>query len=206
MDEMIALTFKSEEDALAAMERLVAAGICDVALRPPAGSTWVLSIHTSGAHDQARLRELACQSARLTTTWRSMMAQYVPMAVAAATTFHRVHRTTKAIRDRRDYDDALNIAAGALATLAPVYTVHPLTQQRIEVRVDRAIHRFAAGARQLRSLKGEIFEPLFIQRADLLRAISLIGRAGLPFSFAVVPAEGQALGIGHGASQDGAGQ
>ena len=203
MAETLTLSFKSEEDALAAMERLVGEGVCDLALHPPCDSVWALSVRMTGdREDPASLAQLAQQSARLTATWRSMMAQHVPMSVAAATVFRRVHRRTGAVLDRRDRDDALNIAAGTLATLVPVYAMNPLTQQRIEVRVRPAVHRFTLGATQLRSIEGQVFGPLSVRRADMLRALSLIECAGLPFSFAMVPVEDEPAAAGHYARQE----
>ncbi len=130
--------------------------------------------------------ELECL--RIEKAWRSMMAQDVPMSVAAATAFHQAHRNTRAIVGRKDYEDALAIAASVLSRIVPVYTIGAITRKRVQVPVNLLTHRFALGATQLRAIQGEaVIEPLFVRRADLVSALSIITRAGLPFGFAVMP-------------------
>lgn len=139
------------------------------------------------AEDQQRL-SLEVERLRTEQLWRAILGEHVPMSVAAATTFHQVHGTTKAIVTRKDYDDALNIAAGALSTLVPVYTLDGRRSRR-ELMINLVTQRFALGATQLRSTDGNVVDGLSVQRSDLLFALSIIRRAGLPFSFALLAPE-----------------
>jgi len=108
---------------------------------------------------------------------------YYPLPAAAAITFHQVHRNATAIVSRRDYDDALSIAAAALSRLISIYTLRDPREGRVVVAVDLATARFALGATQLRSSK-ETIDELWVSRGEMLSAMSLIKRTGLPFSFA----------------------
>ena len=108
---------------------------------------------------------------------------YYPLPAAAAITFHQVHRNATAIVGRRDYDAALSIAAAALSRLISIYTLRDPREGRVAVAVDLAIARFALGASQLRGPKETIGE-LWVSRGEMLSALSLIKRTGLPFSFA----------------------
>lgn len=169
----------------------------------------VLRVHVDPGHSEAAVRELLEQNGgravamppeevqrlsleveRLRTErlWRGMLGEYVPMSVAAATTFHQVHGSTRAIVTHKDYDDALNIAAGALASLVPVYTLDA-RGRRIELTVNLVLQRFALGATQLRSPDGGVDENLSVQRADMLFALSIVRRAGLPFRLALLAPE-----------------
>lgn len=139
------------------------------------------------AEEQQRL-SLEVERLRTESLWRSMLGQHVPMSVAAATTFHQVHGSTRAIVSRRDYDDALNIAASALSSLVPVYALDA-GQRRVELAVNLVQQRFALGATQLRSADGNVVDHLSVERADLLFALTIVKRAGLPFSFALLAPE-----------------
>lgn len=139
------------------------------------------------AEDQQRL-SIEVERLRTEQLWRAILGEHVPMSVAAATTFHQVHGTTKAIVTRKDYDDALNIAASALSTLVPVYALDGPRSRR-EVMINLVTQRFALGATQLRSSDGNVVDGLSVQRSDLLFALSIIRRAGLPFSFALLAPE-----------------
>ena len=139
------------------------------------------------AEDHQRL-SLEDERLRTERLWRAILGEHVPMSVAAATTFHRVHGTTKTIVTRKDYDDALNIAASALSTLVPVYTLDRQRSRR-ELTINLVTQRFALGATQLRSTDGNVVDELSVQRSDLLFALSIIRRAGLPFSFALLAPE-----------------
>ena len=128
---------------------------------------------------------LEVERLRVEKLWHSIMEQYVPMAVAAATTFHQVHQTTKTIISRADYDDALNLAASALSRFMAIYEIAPQTQSELELSVNLVTQRFTQGARQLRSNDGKVYGPLFVRRSDMLSAITQIKKAGLMFSFAL---------------------
>ena len=111
---------------------------------------------------------------------------FIPLAVAAAITFHQVQGNARAIVSRQDYDDALGIAAAALSRLVSIYTTLDPREGRVAVPVDLTKQHFVHGATELRSADGSSMRDLSVQRGEMLSAISLIKRAGLPFSFALL--------------------
>ena len=119
---------------------------------------------------------------------RHLGDRFIAMSVAAATAFHQVHGNTKAVVSRQDYDDALNIAASALSRLIPVFTTGH-RQERVQIRVNPTTQRFMRGATLVRGDDGIEITELCVRRSDLMSAISLIKRTGLPFSFAIIPEE-----------------
>lgn len=128
------------------------------------------------------------QAARIQEMWR-MGEAFVPLPVAAAIIFHQAQGSTEAIATRQDFDDALNIAASALARLIPI---HASDRQRTALHVDLSRQSFMRGATELRSSDGTVIENLCVKRADALRAIAIVRGRGLPFSFvgkAVSPRE-----------------
>jgi hypothetical protein len=135
------------------------------------------------SNDKVDLRIERSQTDQLLKTFQE---SFVPLPVAAATTFHQVHGNTNAIIGREDYDDALNIAAAALSRLVPIYTVLDPRDGRTPLTPDLTQQYFARGATELRSRDAAApLRELSIRRSDMLSAISLIKRTGLPFSFAV---------------------
>jgi hypothetical protein len=128
---------------------------------------------------------LDVERARIDEFSRTIGGTYVPLAVAAALTFHQAQGGTKAIVTRQDYEDALSIAAAALSRLVRIYTLKDPREGRVAVSVDLLKQRFVRGATELRSRDGSAVRELSIQRTDLESAIALIKRAGLPFSFAL---------------------
>ena len=136
-----------------------------------------------------RRLSLEVERLKMEQHWRAV-GEYVAMSVAAAITFHQAHGNTKAIVDRHDYDDALNIAATALTRLIPVFTLGR-RQQRVQVQVSAVHQRFAYGATQLRSNDGSVIEHLSVKRSHLASAMRLVKQAGLPFAFALPAAEPQ---------------
>ena len=120
-------------------------------------------------------------------TIRCIGGAYVPLAVAAALTFHQAHGNTKAIVTRQDYEDALGIAAAALSRLIPIYTLKDPREGRIAIAVDLLHQRFVRGATELRCKDGTAVHELSVLRAELDDAVSLIKRADLVFSFAIEP-------------------
>jgi hypothetical protein len=125
---------------------------------------------------------LEVESERTSALLKRADAHY-PLPVAAAITFHQVHRNATAIVSRRDYDAALSIAAAALSRLVSIYTLRDPREGRVVVAVDLATARFALGATQLRGSKETIGE-LWVARGEMVSALSLIRRTGLPLSFA----------------------
>lgn len=68
-----------------------------------------------------RLTALASQRVLAEQSWSFCEGEYVPLALAAAVLFHRLHVNAKVQASSDDYEDALNIAAAALARVAPIY-------------------------------------------------------------------------------------
>jgi hypothetical protein len=135
------------------------------------------------------------ERARTLQSFERLEDGHVPLAVAAAITFHQVHGSTRGIVSRQDYDDALNMAAAALSRLIPIYALTDPRQGRAVVAIDLTRQRFARGATRLRHDESAGAGELSVRRSDMLSAISLIKRAGSPFSFALsprAPADGDA--------------
>ncbi|HET7197097.1 MAG TPA: hypothetical protein VFI86_00400 [Burkholderiales bacterium] len=187
------------------------------------GGQCVLVLRLELSHDEAYVRELVRGRGRLIPVpapqsdflnlevehlrtgnlWRSITERNVPMAIAAAMVFHTAHERTRAMVSAGDYDDALSLAASALSRLVPVYTVGAITGKTVEIQVNLLAYRFAQRATQLRARQGEgVIEPLFVQRGDVHFALSVIKRAGLPFSFALLPPEAQAKALEHSDPKD----
>ena len=118
-----------------------------------------------------------------TTALLQRVDAYFPLPAAAAIAFHQVHRYATAIVSRRDYDEALSIAAAALSRLISIYTLRDPREGRVAVAVDLTKAHFARGATQLHGREETIGE-LWVSRRELVSALSLIKRTGLPFSFA----------------------
>jgi hypothetical protein len=126
---------------------------------------------------------LELEAQRTTELLQSPAQLYLPLSVAAAIAFHQAHGNTKAIVSRQDYDDALNIAAAALSRLIPVYVLRNPRLGREPLAIDLTRSHFARGATELRGARETLTE-LWVARRDLVSALSLIKRTGLPFSFA----------------------
>ena len=125
---------------------------------------------------------LEVEAERTTALLQSGHDHYVPLAVAAAIAFHQAHGSTKAIVSRDDYDDALNLAGAALSRLLTIYVLRDARQGRVPLAIDLTRSRFARGATELRVGLETLCE-LSVSRHDLLAALALIKRAGLPLMF-----------------------
>jgi len=132
------------------------------------------------ADDEVRLE---VESERADALFQRVEDVYLPLCVAAAITFHQAHGSTKAIVSRRDYDDALNIAAAALSRLIPILVLRDPREGRVPLTVDLTRAHFARGATELRS-GAETVRELWVGRSDLIPALSLVKRAGLVFALA----------------------
>ncbi len=119
------------------------------------------------------------ERARIREIWRVSQEAFVPLPVAAAITFHQAHGSTRAITTRADFDDALNIAASAIARLVPIYAA----QASRPLDIDLVRQSFARGATELRSASDVAVRELHVRRADLLEALAVIRARGVPFSF-----------------------
>jgi len=126
---------------------------------------------------------LEIESQRTNALLQRLDNPYFPLAVAAAIAFHQAHSSALTCVSQRDYDGALDIAAAALSRLIPVYTLREPQGRRVTVVVDLTRARFARGATELRSAADTVGE-LSVARNDLVSALSLVKRIGLPLSFA----------------------
>jgi hypothetical protein len=112
--------------------------------------------------------------------WNASQESRVTLAVAAAFTFHQVQCIGEETLFESEYIGALDIAAAALASLLPVYTLDGRGQY-VPVRIDLARQRFRGGAAEVRCADGAIFAPLAIVRSDVLPALLTIERSGIEF-------------------------
>jgi len=124
--------------------------------------------------------DLRADRERVAQLWDGSWAPRVPLAVAAALTFHETHRGGAALLSPGDYVSALDIAAAALARLAPIYSLDGRGEQ-VALRIDLARQRFCGGAAGLQCLDGAILEPLAIARGDVLPALRTIGRSAIEY-------------------------
>ena len=134
-----------------------------------------------------RTVSLEVEQARANDALRGLENSFVPLAVAAAITFHQAHGSIETIVTRDDYDDALGMAAAALSRLVPVYQLKNPHEGRVAVPVDLTQRRFARGATELRGGNQPAARDLSIRYCDLQSALSLIRRAGVTFTFALSP-------------------
>ena len=116
--------------------------------------------------------------------WRHSGQAYLPLSVAAAAAFHAVHHGTKAIANRNDYNDALNIAATTLARLIPIYVVEDPRKGREAVNVDPTADSFTRGATRLRRRDGTLVSDMSVLGSDLRSAVAQLRSAGLPLFLA----------------------
>ena len=123
--------------------------------------------------------------------WHHSGQPYLPLSVAAAATFHAVHHGTRAIADRRDYDDALNIAATALARLIPIYVVADPRKGRRPVNIDLTRDTFARGATRLRRGDGSTVTDMSVLTSDFRSVIAQLHKAGLPLFLAGIRGPGE---------------
>jgi hypothetical protein len=129
--------------------------------------------------DEVRLE---IESQRTAVLRHSVEDVYIPLAIAAGIVFHQAHPGAASSVSRQDYEGALDLAAAALSRLIPVYVMRDPPGERATLMVDLTHARFARGAIELR-VRGETVGELSVARSDLLSAVSLIKRTGLPFSF-----------------------
>ncbi len=116
--------------------------------------------------------------------WRHSGQAYLPLSVAAAAVFHAVHHGTRAIANRQDYDDALNIAATAIARLMPIYVVEDPRRGRRPVSIDLTSDTFVRGATRLRRANGSSVSDMSVLTSDLHSTIAQLRKAGLPLFLA----------------------
>ena len=122
--------------------------------------------------------------------WRHGSDPYLPLSVAAATAFHSVHHGAQAITNRREYDDALNMTAAALAGLIPLYVLKDPRRGRQRLAFDAGADRFTRGATRLVQRNGSVVSGLAVLRTEFTDALRDLRKAGLPLF--VAPAPGSA--------------
>jgi len=119
--------------------------------------------------------DLGEDCARVAQLWDGGGASRVPLCVAAAFTFHRTRRNGEGSLSPLEYAQALDIAAAALSSLAPIYTAHG------RAAIDLARQRFRGGAAELAGADGSILASLSIERGDVLPALLTIERLGIEY-------------------------
>jgi hypothetical protein len=124
---------------------------------------------------------LDLERARVEQALQQSLGAHIPLAVAAASAIHLVSRNAHEIISRREYDDALDVAAAAISRLVPVYASAVPRPCEAAISIDISKERFGNGAAELRGADGRKISPLFIRRSDMLSALSLIKRTGLLF-------------------------
>ena len=125
---------------------------------------------------------------RIDSLWRNLDQTHVALPIAAALTFHQVvHSNGPTFVNRQDYEDALNLAAAALSRLVTIYAGADAPAPGVPLAVDLRHHHFAGGATELRGKDGSARRDLSLPRDELISAIPLIKRAGLPFAFSSKP-------------------
>jgi len=124
--------------------------------------------------------DLTTRGQEVERQWESANGDDVPLEVAAAFLFHQLNNTP-AVVPPEHYDRALNIAAAALARVAPVYVKNDKVRSRKQLLVDVARHRFKNGATELHDTNGHARSGLITERAAVMNAIPIAKQANLPF-------------------------
>jgi len=124
--------------------------------------------------------DLRSDRARVAQLWNGGQESRVPLAVAAAFTFHQARRKGVPLLSMNEYAGALDIAAAALACLLPIYTLDGRGQP-VQVRIDLARQKFRGGATEVQCADGAILAPLAIVRGDVAAALTTIERSGIEF-------------------------
>jgi hypothetical protein len=119
--------------------------------------------------------DLREDSARVARLWDGSEASRVPLAVAAALTFHRTRRNGEDRLSHLEYANALDIAAAALSRLVPIYAADG------RAAIDLARQRFSGGASEVLGAGGAVVAPLTIARRDVLDALTTIERSGIEY-------------------------
>lgn len=126
------------------------------------------------------MADLRADRERVARLWNDSREPRVPLAVAAAFTFHHAHRIDEALLPRNEYGGALDIAAAALACLVPIYTPDHRGEP-VAVRIDFARQMFSGGAAEVRCADGSIIAPLAVVRSEVLPALQRIERSGIEY-------------------------
>lgn len=124
--------------------------------------------------------DLRSDRAQVERQWSSSPAFCVPLAVAAALTFHQTRRSNEERLPPNDYAKALDIAAAALSCMVPIYTLDE-RGERTPVCMNLARQRFCGGATRIQCLDGAVFAPLTIVRSDVPPVLPAIQRAQIDY-------------------------
>jgi hypothetical protein len=124
--------------------------------------------------------DLSADRARVAELWNGSLTSHVPLAVAAAFAFHHTRRDNEEVLSNDEYAGALDIAAVALACLAPIYKLDGRGEP-VPVSIDLARQRFGAGATEVQCADGSVLAPLAILRSDVLPALLQIERSGIEY-------------------------
>lgn len=124
--------------------------------------------------------DLRADCSRVAQLWNAGEAPRVALDLAAAFTFHQARRSAQELLSEIGYASALDIAAAALASLLPIYTLDG-RGRHVLVRIDLARQRFRGGAAEVQCADGAIVAPLAIARSDVLCALLTIEGAGIEF-------------------------
>jgi hypothetical protein len=119
--------------------------------------------------------DLRADGARVALLWNGSQASHVPLAVAAAFTYHQTRRDREARLSRIEYANALDIAAAALSCLVAIYT------REGPAAISLARQRFRGGAAQVQGIDGAILAPLSVVRNEVLPALLKIERSGIEY-------------------------
>lgn len=129
---------------------------------------------------------MADELGRADHEWRIGQESFLSLSAAAALAFHQAQGgSSKAVVSREDFDDALNIAASALSRLVPIYVVDEAARTRVEVKLEVTSGRFMHGATEFHRRDGSLVIAMTVRRGDLVSALSLIKRVGIPFGLAL---------------------
>jgi CRP-like cAMP-binding protein len=135
--------------------------------------------------------DLRSEFSRAKDLWRGSLDGHVALDVAAAITYHAVQRSTKAISTAKDYSDALDIVASALAQVIPIYALESPREGRKRVAIDLARQSFAYGATVLVGKDATAVRDLTVMRSELWCAISRFRASGLPLFVFLATAAGK---------------
>ena len=112
--------------------------------------------------------------------WTRSQTSWVPLAVAAAFTFHQTRRDLAKVLFPEEYANALDIAAAALSRLIAIYTPDGRGVP-VPVPINLASQKFRDGATKVQCADGTLLSPLDIVRRDLLPALVAIERANIDY-------------------------
>src|SRR5579859_1463531 len=112
----------------------------------------------------------------------SFQHDYLELSIAAAMVLREAGHPGAATEPGHDFNEKLNIAAGALARLLTIYGVDEISRAHTPIAPDAVAGEFVEGAAAFRHHAGYMVRSLGVRRSDLASALSLIRRIGVPFA------------------------